>query len=289
MRLWDSATYYKDTLMVQRQYGLASTPDEDFPPPPTAQLQAAQRANPTQAAAAAAFNDKTVTPGSSLGPGAYQALKQNQTAARQSRGAYGVPTNTPNNWYGKGNEYGMSLMAGDTNAFWTGYGDQVAGWQPGGDMTSFYADKYDTQALGATLFGKQDWSSDEGRMAGQSAIADRLNQPGVQFFDPGQLVGNVMSALMSRDPEALAKQNPQLAILLQQTQGNPAGQPQVILGFLQQVLSASMPPDALQAFIGQLNALSDSWLRDIMRSPKGPDQANFAQYLVQTLGPTLGL
>jgi hypothetical protein len=31
------------------------------------------------------------------------------------------------------------------------------------------------------------------------------------------------------------------------------------------------------------------WLRDILKNPKGPDQANFAQFLVQTLGPTLGL
>jgi hypothetical protein len=275
------------------RYGLGNTAaDEDdfrLNPPPPQQLAAAQRANPTQAAAALGLQSQGITPGSTMATGAYNAAPQGSVANRAAQGAYGFQTSTPKNWYGKGNEYGMSLMAGDTNAFWTGYGDQVAGFAPGGDMTGFYADKYDTQALGATLFGKQDWTSDEGRMAGQSAIADRLTQPGVQFFDPGQLIGNVMSALMSRDPEQLAKQNPQLAMLLQQTQGNPAGQPEAILGFLQQVLSASMPPDALQAFIGQLNAMADVWLRDILKNPKGPDQANFAQFLVQTLGPTLGL
>jgi hypothetical protein len=271
------------------QYGRPQQEEDDFllNPPPATALASAQQKQP------GAFNMGTspggITPGSTMGPGAYNAAQTDSVANRAKQGAYGVQTSTPKNWYGKGNEYGMSLMAGDTNAFWTGYGDQVAGFAPGGDMTGFYADKYDTQALGATLFGKQDWTSDEGRMAGQSAIADRLTQPGVQFFDPGQLVGNVMSALMSRDPEALAKQNPQLAALLQQTQGNPAQQPQVILGFLQQVLSASMPPDALQAFLGQLNAFADMFMRDILKNDKGPDQANFAQFLVQTLGPTLGL
>ena len=266
--------------------------DDDFalnPPPATALAAAGRKASPTSAAAASGLTSPGITPGSSLGPGAYRPTSAAQADSRSRQGAYGVQTTTPNNWYGKGNEYGMSLMAGDTNAFWTGYGDQVAGWSPGGDMTGFYANKYDTQALGATLFGKQDWSSDEGRMAGQSAIADRLSQPGVQFFDPGQLIGNVMNALLSRDPEALAKQNPQLASLLQSVQGNPAGQPEKILGFLQQVLSASMPPDALTAFIGQLTAMSDVWLRQLMSSPNAPDNANFAQWLVQQLGPTLGL
>lgn len=262
--------------------------EDDFAlnPPPASAFASAQRQNPLGAAALGGISSQGTPSGGKMSPGAYTASGQ-----PASQGAYGkgVQTTTPGNWYGKGNEYGMSLMAGDTNAFWTGYGDQVAGFAPGGDMTSFYSDKYDTQALGATLFGKQDWTSDEGRMAGQSAIADRLTQPGVQFFDPGQLVGNVMSALMSRDPEQLAKQNPQLAALLQQTQGNPAQQPQVILGFLQQVLSASMPPDALQAFLGQLNAMGEVFLRDILKNPKGPDQANFAQFLVQQLGPTLGL
>lgn len=277
--------------MAQRRYGIATPEDDDFAlnPPPASAVSSAQRANPLGAASINGLSGQGITPGSTMSPGAYNAAQQERVNNRTRQGAYGFQTTTPNNWYGKGNEYGMSLMAGDTGMFWTGYGDQQAGFTPGGDMTSFYSDKYDTQALGAALYGKEDWTSDEGRMAGQTAIADRVTAPGVQFFDPGMIIGNVMSALMSKDPEALAKQNPMLAQLLQSVQGNPAGQVDSILGFLQQALSASMPPDSLQAFIGQLAAMGEVFKRELLRSPKAPDNANFAQFLVQQFGPTLGL
>ncbi len=198
--------------------------------------------------------------------------------------------NNSNEWYGKGNEYGASAMARDSGTFWSGYGDQVAGFQPGGNAESFLANKYDLQSLGAAMYGK-DFVSDEGRLAGQTAIANRINSPGVQFFDPGQIIGSTLAALQSSDPESLAQQSPMLAALLQSVSGNPIGQVGTILGFFESALSATMPPDALSAFLGQLESLGRVFQAEILRNPNNAslDDANFATFLTQRLGPTLGL
>lgn len=272
------------------RYGIAGNgEDDDFlrNPPPQSLVQNAARTSGQPAPGA--YNAGGITPGSSMGPGAYHAADVANVNAQRNSGGYGVQTNTPSAWYGKGNEYGMSLMASDSPTFWQGYGDQTQGWGPGSNATAFYADKYNTQALGASLFGKGAWSSDEGKMAGQSAIADAVTAPGVQFFDPGMIIGNVMKALASGDPGALANQNPMLAQLLQSVQGNPAGQVETIVGFLKNALSAAMPPDTLNAFVGQLAAMGQEFTQELLRSPKMAGNENFASWLTKRLGPTLGL
>lgn len=256
--------------------------------PPPQQLQQAQQADPIGAAAAAASvptapgASTTTTPSATYGRGIAPGPASNQ-------GSLSSAVSTPDAWYGQGNEYGMGMMAGDTDQFWHGYGEATQGYQPGGNAADFLASKYNTQALG-NVFYKDFATSDESRMRGQSAIADAISAPGVQFFDPGIIIQNVLGALQTRDPDALAKQNPVLAGLLQSVQGNPAGQVGTILGFLQEALSATMPPDGLQAFLGQLQALGEVFTSGLRRGDmKNVDTANFATFLTQRLGPTLGL
>jgi hypothetical protein len=232
---------------------------------------------------------------SGMNQGAYgAAVQKSYDQGNINSGYYGKqvggPVSGSNQWYGKGNEYGMSLMAGDSDAFWTGYGDSH-GMGPGNQMTSFLQGKYDTQALGNALYSKNAFTSDEGRMAGQSAIADAINKPGVQFFDPGVIIQNVLTAIASNNPERLMDQNPVLAQLIQGADGNPAGQVELIVGFLREALSATMPPDALDAFTGQLASIGDMFVRDLMKNPNNAQvgKMNFAQYLIGKMGPTLGL
>jgi hypothetical protein len=263
-------------------------------PPPAAALQNATRQDPLGAAAASASQPRSTgeLPGGRAGgsPTYGRGMGQKPAGSPSSQSNYSnTGVNSTNAWYGQGNEYGANAMASDSGAFWMGYGDQVMGNSPGGNATAFLSNKYNTQALGNVLYGR-DFISDEDKLAGQSSIADAIAAPGVQFFDPGTLVNGVMQALQSNDPEALARQNPMLAGLLQSVQGNPAGQVDTIIGFLQELLSASMPADTLNAVLSQIQSLGQVFTQGLLRGDMANvDNANFATFLTQRLGPTLGL
>lgn len=267
------------------RYGWVNPPDDQF--------SAAAAKDPISAAAVQASNQQSNRRGTSqLGqfPGQSSTSGRGISSTPVNMANYNnTGTNNSSAWYGQGNEYGAGAMADSSDVFWSGYGDQVMGNQPGGNATSFYANKYNTQALGNALYGRN-FISDEEKLAGQSSIADAISAPGVQFFDPGQLVGNVMQALQTNDPDALGKVNPILAGLLQSVQGDPAGQVGTILGFLRELLSATMPAETLQAVLGQLASLGQVFTQGLLKGDmKNVDTANFATFLTQRLGPTLGL
>lgn len=270
-----------------------------FPYPDPRLLQGAVQQNPSQAAAAgltaaqgqqAPGRTQTTMPGSAPATGFASQVGPNQQMTSPSQFGTSDFTNTSNQWYGRGNEYGASAMASSPGAFWGGYSEDVMGLRPGSNAGAFLANKYNPFAIGDVMYGKGT-VGDENRLASSTAIANQIAGPGTTFFDPGVLIGKTLQALMSGDAQSLAQQNPALASLIQGSTGNPAGQVDALLGFFQDLLSATMPPDVLQAFLGQLQSLGQVYFSQIRRDPnlQAMDASTFARFLVGQLGPTLGL
>lgn len=273
--------------------------------PDQRQLFQAMNQNPSQAAAAGLASAQgqqapgrrgAQTPPPSQGFATQVGANQRNTGqvpsgGPASPGQFGTGNfayNSPN-WYGQSNEYGTSVMGSSPGAFWGGYAEDVMGLQPGSNAGAFLANKYNPFAMGNVMYGKGFVSDDE-RLAGATSIANQIAGPGTTFFDPGVLIGQTLQALMSGDAQSLAQQNPQLAALITGNIGNPAGQVDSLLGFFQDLLSATMPPDVLSAFISQLQMLGQVWFSQMRKGDiQNLDASTFAQFLTSQLGPTLGL
>ena len=205
-------------------------------------------------------------------------------------GGYGTPFITNSNqWYGKMNNYQNALAASSPEAFWSLFGGQSQGWQPGGDAEMFMAQTYDPRALGAAMFGKDQFTSVEDFMAGQTAIANQLTGARAGFINPAAVVGSVIQALSSGNVNDIAKQNPLLAQIMNENAGNPAGQIQSLISFFGQALSGSMPADVLSAWLNSLQRLGSQFINSMGGNIKNLDGKSFARFLASQLGPTLGL
>src|SRR5215211_6299912 len=143
-------------------------------------------------------------------------------------------------WYGQGNTYGANSMASDPTLFWSGYGEDVQGWDPAGEATAFMASTFNPRAMGAAAYGAGDFASTEEYLGGQTAIANALSGKHAQFVDPAVLVGNVMNALKGGAGN-IDKANPILAQIINGNVGNPMGQTADLINFLGEALSGSMP------------------------------------------------
>ena len=198
-----------------------------------------------------------------------------------------------NEWYGKINQLGAQSAGNDPSAFWNLYGSDVQGWQPGGNAASFMANTFDPMAMGQAMYGSADFSSLEETLGGSTAIANALNggQSGnAMFVDPAMLVGNVMQALASGDPEKMQGVNPALRAIVEGATGNPALQTENLINFFSRALGGSMPQDILRAFLGTIQRLGSVWMSDLSHGPMNKlDNTSFARFLTQRLGPTLGL
>lgn len=266
-------------------------------------LYQSMQQNPTQAAAAGLTQSQgQQSPGMGNTPSAMPSMRSSQPSPMGQTGvpgaagpaspsgyqtggfAHGSP-----NWYGNSNEYGTSIMASSPGAFWGGYAEDVMGLQPGSNASSFLANKYNPMAIGSAMYGKN-FVSDDQRLAGSTAMANQIAGPGTTFFDPGVLIGSTLQALASGDVQSLAKQNPQIAALIQANIGNPAGQVDSLIGFFRDLLSATMPPDVLDAFMTQIQAMGQVWFSQMRQGDmRNLDSSTFAKFLMQNLGPTLGL
>lgn len=271
--------------------------------PPQQLFQQAQQQNPTAGITAAQSAQAPGMPGQQYGPPPGQGLATQIAGNQRSTGqtpntpaadpnSFGTNgyTSTSNQWYGKGNEYGADVLARSPYAFWGGYAEDQMGLQPGSNAANFLASKYNPMALGAAMYGKGFTSQDQ-ILAGSTAIANQIAKPGTTFFNPGAIIGSVLQALQSGNAMDLMKINPTLAGLIQQSAGDPVGQISALTDFLKQVLSATMPPDTLNAFINQINQLGQVWFSQMRKNPNmnAMDSGTFAKFLTQNFGPTLGL
>lgn len=273
-----------------------------FGQPDPNQLYQAMQASPTQAAAAgltAQQGQQAPGIGGNSAPGFRGAsrpgtgpVQGNQGSAPVNPASYNTSfTNTSPQWYGQNNEYGTSAMASDPsgNTFWSGYSEDVMGLQPGSNAAAFLANKYNPMAIGNVMFGRN-FVSDEQKLAGATSIANTIAKPGATFFNPASIIGTTLQALASGDIMQLAKQNPMIADLVQSNIGNPAGQIQSLITFFRDVLSATMPPDTLDAFLQQIQAMGQVFFSQMRKGDiRNLDSQTFAKFLMNTMGPTLGL
>src|SRR5687768_4962267 len=90
--------------------------------PPDDQFAAAAARDPAGAAAVQGLRMGSAT---GMNQGAYGAAAQksydqrNIQSGTYNKGVDQATSGANGAWYGQGNEYGMSLMAGDSDAFWT--------------------------------------------------------------------------------------------------------------------------------------------------------------------------
>lgn len=194
-------------------------------------------------------------------------------------------------WYGGLNDYGVQQALGSPQGFWGLYGEDQQGWNPSGNASAFMASRYDPYTLTAALNPQANGIWDNERlMAGMTGIGNQLSGDRANFFDTTQIMSGVLNAIASNDDQALMQANPQLAMLINSQKGNPAGQVNTILQFFDQILPSMMPKDMADALLAQMQSVGNQWALGLARGElKNLDAANFAQYLLQSFGPALGL
>lgn len=243
-----------------------------------------------------AFNNQG-RPNQGNGPGGQQNQRNNTPtpANWDPNDSTSSLVNGSDQWYGKLNDYGVQTALGSPQGFWGSYGSNVQGWNPTGNASAFMANLYnDPQGLVAALNPSANgpWGN-ERTLAGETGLANQLSGDYANFFDVGQIMSGVFHAIATNDDQALGNINPMLATMIQQNKGNPAGQVKSIVDFLGNILPSMMPQDMAQALVTQIQAVGNQWAMSLGQggpgSMKNLDVANFAQYLMQTMGPALGI
>lgn len=239
----------------------------------------------------APFNNQGEGPGGAGNPRNQAPQPAAAAGGGTSPGDYPNGPHGSSEWYGGLNDYGVQQALGSPAGFWGMYGQETQGWNPSGNAASFMANYYDPQTLAVAMNPTNvgPWGNEES-LAAETGIANQLSGPNAHFFDVSQVMGGVLNAIATNDPNALMQVNPMLATLINENQGNPAGQINSIMQFFEQLLPSMMPADMAKAMIQQMTAAGNQWAFSLGKGDlKNLDVANFAQFILQTFGGVLGM
>jgi hypothetical protein len=252
----------------------------------------------TQQVAAANLNSKN----KSSGTGSYGATPTSEAATRGTSGPGGaatsasmaMPWQSSNEWFGGLDEYGGIAAANNPGVFWDLYGTEQLGLEAGSATGAFMNENYNPYAL-AKGFGVGGVGMDD-RLAQGTWLAQQLGQPGMTFFDPGQLVTSVLSQLATAGNGGGGSQFGELSSLVGPGM-TPDQQLSNIIDFLGEALKSAMPADTLSAYLNWLSAIGMQIINDVMTSKaQGGGLAEFerggknmATALMARVGPNGGL
>jgi hypothetical protein len=254
-----------------------------------------QRADPTGQATAQLFSTqaaKSPKNNPNRGSSPSTAVKSPQTVGSTGGpGTYGTPfIHGSNAWYGGLNDIGKQIASGSPAGFWQNYQSEVMGMDPSSGVGMMVASKYNPMALGNLFYNSPSkFGGDEQRLAGASAISGALTGSRAGFINPSAIIGQTLQALATMNPNQIMRMAPEMQGLANQMATDPIGQVDTLLGFLQDVLSAAMPPQAVEGLMSTLQRLGIQFQQSLSKgSLQGASKKNFAQFLIQNLGPTLG-
>jgi hypothetical protein len=193
-----------------------------------------------------------------------------------------------NEWYGGLDEYGGISASNSPGVFWDLYGQEKLGLNAGSATAQFYNENYNPYLLGQA-YGQKNFGMDD-RLAQGTWLGNQLAQPGMTFFDPGQMVTSILSqiAQAGNGGQGSSQFNELSAVAI----GPPDQQLAAILNFLGETLKSAMPADTLQAYLGWVQQIGMEVVSDAMKNGIAGFErggGNIATALMQRLGPTGGL
>lgn len=209
-----------------------------------------------------------------------------------SPGQYAMPWGSSNEWYGGLDEYGGLGAAASPQLMFDLYAQNALGLKPGSNTAQFMGENYNPYAMGTAL-GLDPTAPDE-RLASGTWLANQIGQPGMTFFDPGQIVTQTLAQLASGKLEGVGAEYNQLSAILQ---GQPHEQLQNLISFLGEALKGAMTPDVLQSYLGWLQQQGQYIVAQVMNSKaQGGGMAEFernggniASALLSMIGANGGL
>ena len=203
-------------------------------------------------------------------------------------------------WVGNLNQLGQQNTLNNETAFWRNYGQYGTGgqpWGPGSNTAAFMEETFQPRALSlaANPFAQQGSFGADEQIMGMSNAADQILGGGLGrgiSLDPAAIVGNLVSALAGANSlDQLMKLHPELAMIFNGTQTNPAMQVEAVLGLLRDALAGTMPDDMLSSWLATIRRIGDEFMMKMenTNNPKAFNVANWAKEISARLGPTLGL
>ena len=167
---------------------------------------------------------------------------------------------------------------------------QLTGTGSMGTAASYFGSRFDprtmliAQGMGGTDITNQD-IMDMGAQMAQLM----LGGPGGMMLNPTRMIQNILSTAAKMTENALIGGNAQGPLAALATQ-DPYTQINTITSLLQGALQSVFPSDVLAGFIEMVKRVAGTWADSMLYEDAGSKpKENIATYLLEHLGPTLGV